>query len=655
MNPDRMSQPGVAFPLSSAQLGIWFAQQLDPWLNPHIAVYLDIAGCIDPALFEQALRRVVDETDSLRVRITADDDGPRQTIVATPAWPMPIIDVSAELDPRASAEAWMRADLSKRTEATDFPLFGFALFKAATDRYFWYARYHHIVVDGFGMRLIANRLAEIYTQLHTGKALHDDPFKPLAVLVEEDAAYRASEQFTKDRDFWLGSLADRPGPVGFAGHSSVRSDGVIRVTGHLDAASTAQLRAMSRRTMAQMVTASAAILLHRLTGAPDLVIGLVAAPRTEVTRHIPGMATNILPLRLGVHGRASIAEVLEQTALQMRRALGHQRYHISDLRRDLGAADDGRSLFSVGVNVMRFDYGFDFAGCKAVASNLAIGPVEDLLISIYDRSDGEPIRVDFDANPARYDTAEIADCQKRFLKLLGVATCSPPDRTIGALDILGAEERRKLLIEFNDTARAVRSASLPELVGEQAGRRPGAVAVVGAAETLSYAELEDRANRLAHHLRGLGVGPEAVVGLCVERSPSLVVGALGILKAGGAYLPLDPSHPAERLGYMLADARAAAVVTEAGLEGRLGAAGGVVRVRLDADAAALAAASRHRPAAVPRPGATPPMSSTPPAPPAPPKASSSAMPEYPVGGGARSRSLCHYGAGARLLVCFAGL
>ena len=126
-----------------------------------------------------------------------------------------------------------------------------------------------------------------------------------------------------------------------------------------------------------------------------------------------------------------------------------------------------------------------------------------------------------------------------------------PERSIGSLDILGAEERASILRQWNDTAHTIALATLPELFAAQVAQTPDAIAVVFEDESLSYGELDRRANQLAHHLRGLGVGPEVVVGLCVERSLEMVVGLLGILKAGGAYLPLDPAYPPERLAFML--------------------------------------------------------------------------------------------------------
>src|SRR6266540_824332 len=584
------------FRLSAAQLGIWFAQQIDPSSPAYnIGEYLEIQGSIDPILFEQALRRVATETEALRLQITDHADAPRQIIGPPASWSMPTIDVSAEPDPRAAAESWMQADLARPIDPTRGQLFGYALFKASADRFFWYARYHHIVMDAFGMWLIARRTANVYTQLATGRTTQDGSFGSLAVLLEEDAAYRASEQFALDRQFWIDYLGGRPEPVrvdGCPGSSQSRT--FLRNTSALPYGSVDRLRSIAERTgasLSQVISAAAAIFLHRVTGANDLIFGLPVATRNSVSRCTPGMVSNVLPLRASVRPNLTVSEVLGQISWQMRRVLRHQRYQITDLRRN-GGIGNGQRLFGFNVNIMRFDYSFSFAGNNAVAHNLSLGPVEDLSIAIYDRSDGAPLRIDFDANPALYTAADLADHQQRFLNLL--AAVGDPDVAIGRLELLSAAERRRLLEDWNATARAVLPATLPQLFAAQAAARPDAIAVVFAHERLSYGELEARSNQLAQHLRAQGVGAETVVGLCVERSPALLVGLLGILKAGGAYLPLDPSYPTARLAFMLHDACAPLLITTSALGARLPGHGARV-IELDAEAEAIAAQPTRAP------------------------------------------------------------
>jgi hypothetical protein len=152
------AQDAEALPLSAAQLGIWFAQQINPSASDYnIGEYIEIEGSIDPILFERALRQVVLETEALRVQITEQAGEPRQVVGFPPAWSMTVIDVSAETDARAAAETWMRGDLARPIEPTRGPLFGFALFKVSPELFFWYARYHHIIMDAFGWWRVAWR------------------------------------------------------------------------------------------------------------------------------------------------------------------------------------------------------------------------------------------------------------------------------------------------------------------------------------------------------------------------------------------------------------------------------------------------------------------------------------------------------------------
>src|SRR5947199_1160506 len=212
---------------------------------------------------------------------------------------------------------------------------------------------------------------------------------------------------------------------------------------------------------------------------------------------------------------------------------------------------------------MRFDYGYSLASIHVIAHYLSLGPVSDLSIAVYERFGNAPLRIDFDANPALHTASDLSDRQQRFLRLLTALAGS--DRAIGSLDILSGEERASILRGWNDTAHALSAATLPELFAAQVARRPDAIAVVFEDESLSYGALDRRANRLAHHLRALGVGAETVVGLCLARSLEMIVGLIGILKAGGAYLPLDPHYPQERLAFMLADAGARVLVTHSAL------------------------------------------------------------------------------------------
>ena len=371
---------------------------------------------------------------------------------------------------------------------------------------------------------------------------------------------------------WLEHLADRPEPVSLSGRPATNCSCILRQSAHLPHTSAETLRSVAHRAKAglpQLIVAATALYLHRLTSAQDLVLGLPVTGRLgTVSRRTPGMLSNVLPLRLTVHSRMSPTELIEQVAGDIRRGLLHQRYRTEDLGRDLGLLAHDQKLFGTSINVMAFDRELLFAGLRTTARNLSNGPVHDLSIVVYDRSKSNELGIDFEANPALYSADELASHQQRFLRLLEAIAANPGEQ-IGRLELLEQEERRRILIDWNDTACEVPPATLPGLFEDQVRRSPDATALVFEESTLSYAELNAQANRVVHLLISRGVGPEDLVAIALPRSIEMVVTLLGILKAGAAYLPLDPEYPAERLAYMLRDAQPACVLTSARVAQRL--------------------------------------------------------------------------------------
>src|SRR6478672_3822811 len=590
-------QENNPLPLSDAQLGIWFAQTIDQSSTTYnLAEYLEIGGPVDATLFEVALRQVVAETEALHVRFVSNADMPGQIICPAPDWSMSLLDVSGAPDPQAAAERWMRADLAKPVDLTCDPLFGYALLKAAADRFFWYSRYHHIVMDGCGFALGARRVADVYSSLVAGRGAEPGTFGSLAPLLEDEAGYRRSKRFEQDRQFWIDYLADLQEPASLGERARPTAHDFIRHSGLLPFSRLQHLHSVAHRagvSLPQFVIAAAAIFVHRLTGAQDVIVDVPLTGRmTPAARRAPWMMSNVLPLRLAVRADMSVSELAAEATRRMRHVIRHQRYNVANLRRDIGRAD--QRMFGPTVNFMPFDYNVHFDGYPVTAHNLSNGPVDDLSIVLYDRLDSRDLRIDFDGNPALYSADRLAELQQRFLRLLGAL--ADPDQSVGRLDILGAYERHVILREWNATARAVPGATLPELFAAQVARTPEADAVVFEDERLSYGELDARSSQLAHHLRGLGVGPEVVVGLCIERSLAMLVGLVGILKAGGAYLPLDPDYPPERLAFMLADAGAPVLLTRAALRAHLPAHDAHV-ICLDADWPAIARQPATAPAA----------------------------------------------------------
>ncbi|MGG3139902.1 non-ribosomal peptide synthetase DhbF [Bacillus subtilis] len=555
----------LQYSLTGAQTGIWFAQQLDPD-NPiyNTAEYIEINGPINIALFEEALRHVIKEAESLHVRFGENMDGPWQMINPSPDVQLHVIDVSSEPDPEKTALNWMKADLAKPVDLGYDPLFNEALFIAGPDRFFWYQRIHHIAIDGFGFSLIAQRVASTYTALIKGQTAKGRSFGSLQAILEEDTDYRGSEQYEKDRQFWLDRFADAPEVVSLADRAPRTSNSFLRHTAYLPPSDVNALKEAARYfsgSWHEVMIAVSAVYVHRMTGSEDVVLGLPMMGRIgSASLNVPAMVMNLLPLRLTVSSSMSFSELIQQISREIRSIRRHHKYRHEELRRNLKLIGENHRLFGPQINLMPFDYGLDFAGARGTTHNLSAGPVDDLSINVYDRTDGSGLRIDVDANPEVYSESDIKLHQQRILQLLQTASAGE-DMLIGQMELLLPEEKEKVISKWNETAKSEKLVSLQDMFEKQAVLTPERIALMCDDIQVNYRKLNEEANRLARLLIEKGIGPEQFVALALPRSPEMVASMLGVLKTGAAYLPLDPEFPADRISYMLEDAKPSCIIT----------------------------------------------------------------------------------------------
>ncbi|PPB80121.1 condensation domain-containing protein, partial [Mycetohabitans endofungorum] len=364
----------VTQPLSSAQTEIWLAQQLHPDSPVYnIAQYTVIDGVIEPAVFEAALHQVIDEADTLRLQFVDSDDGLRQRI-GSPAWSMPVLDFTAQADPQAAAQAWMRADYQQPVNLMQGPLFCYALLKVAPAQWIWYQRYHHIMMDGYGQYLIVQRVAHVYSALCAGTAPAACDFGSIRQLLDSDAQYQASAQRAQDEAYWLKHCAHWPEPAALASRAVPALQQRLRQTTYLATQALGDTASDAPR-LTQFMTAAMAAYLYRFTGKQDVVLGLPVQARFGGDRHIPGMKSNTLPLRLTIQPGMNLSSFMQQAAQAMQSGLRHQRYPSEALRRQLGLPP-GQSLFGIKVNVMPFDYELSFGEHSSTNHNLLAGPVD---------------------------------------------------------------------------------------------------------------------------------------------------------------------------------------------------------------------------------------------------------------------------------------
>ncbi|UUU36218.1 amino acid adenylation domain-containing protein [Streptomyces sp. CA-210063] len=549
---------------SAAQRSMWFGQRLDGGGAAYnVGEYTEIHGPVDPDLLRTAVRQVVDATETLRSRFAADDDGVRLFVDADtegrgPGGILPVVDAGGA----DAAREWMAGDFATPFDLDRGPLFRYALLRLAGDHWIWYQAYHHIAVDGFSCSLIARRVADAYTALVAGTP-HSPPPAPLAPLLAADEAHRTSERYQRDRAHWTRALADRPDPVGLTARPPHVAGRFLRRTGHLpepagDLVHSAAERAGTR--WSRVVLAATAAYLHRLTGARDIVLGLaVTARESETELSTPGMASNVLPLRLSVRPDTPAVDLVRQAARATRDLLAHQRHRGEELCRELDWPQGGRRFFGPVVNIMAFGPELRFGGHPTTRHNLSTGPVEDLAVNVYDRADGEGIRVDLDASPEHYTDAELTAHHRRFVRFLEqfAAAAVGPGTVVGRVELVLPWEGALL----DGPVPVASGRSVPDLFAARATADPDAVAVVHGDRTTGRGELNTRANRLAHRLLRLGVRPEDRVAVLTHRSDELIVALLAVLKAGGAYVGLDPRAPAARTRRILAETGATVLLT----------------------------------------------------------------------------------------------
>ncbi|MGW2379726.1 amino acid adenylation domain-containing protein [Streptomyces sp. NPDC001658] len=543
-------------PLLAAQEGIWTGHQLDPDSPAYnTAEYVHIHGPVDPNVFDKALRHAVAEAEALNVRFVTDETGrPWQVSVPGIEWEPHIADLTDTADPHQAALAWMTQDIARPLDLERDPVFGHALLRTAPDEFLWYHRVHHIALDGFGLSLVARRVAEVYTALMEDAPLGESGFGTLESVRQEEAAYRASERFTKNRAYWTQRFADRPAVPSLTTEQALPARTFLRRVVDLDPAESQRLRAVADElsvTWSDLLLAVTAAYIHQVSAAPEVVLSLPAMGRLgSVSLRVPCMVRNILPLRVAVDEQDSLRDLATKVAQELRAGRPHQRYRYEQLRRDLKLVGGKRRLSGPGVNIMPFEYDLRFAGHRSTVHNVSAGPVDDLAVNVYDRAEGAGLRIAVDANPDLYDAADLATHQQALLTLLREALAAP-DRAIG--------RRPCTVLDGGPLPGPVRP--VLSLIADHAARSGGAPAVEHEGRSITYAELFGSARQLARRLAARDVGPGAVVAVALPRGIDAVTAILAVLLSGAAYCPLDPDAPETRTRALLDSARPSLILT----------------------------------------------------------------------------------------------
>lgn len=557
--------------LTKSQFLLWMGQQL----NPDVPLYnmvltFTIAGRIDPVHFQQAFQALLDRSDALRTVIEEVDGTPQQQVRHPFPYSVEWVDLSTSPDPQAALHAWVE-ECSAQLFDLETRLFDTALLKIAADRYVWYLNQHHLITDGWSTALVYRTMADLYARSLAGSLDEAPSLPPYSDYVTYERSFRRSLLFQKTQTHWQQKLTTLPEPIRLYGKkASVANTRTERVTRDLGPVRSQKLRTIAAEEDIGALTKHLSLFnifatllfayLHRVSGRHQLAIGTPSHNRPTATfKETIGVFIEIFPFQTEVAKDETFLSLLQKIRRETNLFLRYAQPSTS-------TPDFNRS-FNVLLNYINASFP-PFAGLPMESEWVHAGHGDrrhHLRLQVHDFDDAGRFQLHFDFNRDLFSEAEREAATDHFMRLLD-AFVEDPTQLIRAVDLLSENERQRLLIDFNQRQTSYSAdQTVVQLFEAQATETPEAVAVAFQDQQLTYRELNQRANQLAHHLHQCGVGPDVAVGLCLERSPEMVIGLWAVLKAGGAYVPLDPAHPVERLAFMLEETEAPVLLTQSSL------------------------------------------------------------------------------------------
>ncbi|GHH01359.1 AMP-binding protein [Amycolatopsis oliviviridis] len=574
---------------SSAQRGLWLAQRMSPDTLNHPLFLWDVDGELDTAVMAAAFRHVLAEAEVLRAGFV-DDGGELRLVSREPAdWQPFLLDLRDAADPEQAAREAL-ADLVRQPfDLERDVLLRLGVVRLAAARSLVVITYHHLVSDGYGAGgLLSRRLADVYTAMVRGTRVPDLPqpwtAEPFAA---EAAAYRASPAFAEDTEFWRTYLAGAPAPARIpppalseAARSALSEPvsgadrwsepaGAIGMTSRTLTVARAEADAWTEAAksmgvwMSSLLAAALAVYLRHRCDRPELLFSLAVGNRAGVASGIPGLAVNVVPVRVRVPLGATFAEIVEAVIDETYAIAGHTAHHYSDIQRVSGAVLSGRSCFGAVLNVVELGEQLHFDGSPARHVSATIGAFDELSVTTYtDGSADSDLFIRLDAPAGLYSRAELRFLGEELIAYLHGLTAAPA-RPVGAVDVPSTAERDRVPTAPVLAEASVPGVTVPELFARQVSRSPDAVAVVDGNLAVSYRVLDERSSLLAAALRRRQVRAETVVAVAMPRSVDLAVALLAVTKAGAAYLLIDPVLPAARIRSMVAGSSARVLLTGA--------------------------------------------------------------------------------------------
>jgi len=571
------------YAVSFTQKRMWLLQRMEPDnASYNNASIIRLTGSLDPSLLQQSLQKIVDRHEALRTTFIERGEGDLfQRVHDTFELPLPYHELEhLPLEQREEeAKRLMCQEAHQPFDLEHGPLIRTSLYRISEREHLMLLMVHHIVIDGWSGGLFLHELGRFYGEASTGTQAN----LPAPALHYVDFAAWQSEWFSgevasKQLAYWKEQLsgkvpvlelpADRTRPL------VQRYRGAIYRL-HVESELVERLQQLSREaetTLFMTLMAGFQALLHRYTGQTDFAVGFPVSGRSiEETHGIVGPLVNSLPLRALVSSEESFRELLQRVRERVSGAMANPDIPLEKLVEELqperqpGVAPFYQVMFNMNREIPETH----LPQLSIVYEMFDSGVAKfDLVVEAHMKPDG--LHCVFEYNTDMFDEATMARLADAYRILLGGAV-DQPDSPVWKLPVLTAEDSHRLLVEWNDTAteQDPRTRNVVQVFEETAAHHASSIAVAGGGVSLTYQELNERANALANFLREQGVGQDTRVGLCADRTPDMVVGVLAVLKAGGAYVPIDPAYPQDRISYMIEDSGIQLLLTQSHLTDRL--------------------------------------------------------------------------------------
>jgi amino acid adenylation domain-containing protein len=559
-----------AYPLSPMQEGLLFHNLYAPEGGLYVAQYTCKRRDVDLAALRRAWQRIVDRHSAFRTAfVWKNVEKPLQVVGRSVELPLQLEDwrgfpVSEQQE---RLDSYLETDRRRGFLLNKAPLLRIALFQTGDDTHQLVLTHHHLVVDGWSMALVFKEAFALYEAFASGGDLQLPPSVPYRNYI----AWLQQQDLDQAETFWRETLRgfttptplaiDRPGSA-----STDRAEKFAEQHLKLSTSATAALQTLTRQhqlTMNTLLQGAWALLLSRYSGEQDVVFGSVSAGRPAALPHVEtmvGIFINNLPVRVRVAPGMQLIAWLRELQEQESEA---RQYEYSPLAQVQAWSDVARGvpLFSSIIAFQNFP-----VAPGSEKSNRKIGTLRSFESQNYPlaltASVGAELSLVLKYNESLFESSAIVRLLGHLQTILDAVADNGGRQRLSELPLLTLDERRQILSQWNNTETSYpRSRSIHELFEEQSARTPDKIAAICERRQITYQELNERANQLAHHLHNLGVGPEVPVGICIERGVEMLVGLLGILKAGGAFVPIDQQQPPERMAFMIDDARVKILLT----------------------------------------------------------------------------------------------